>query len=212
MAWVPERGASVNKKPSMVAMSGAIIAAPLAIPKRTTVAPSASRTVRLLTLGTVSVVIMAREALSRWVESCPSELHACWMPLRTSSMGRNRPITPVLATKADPGSKPSVFSTRWVISRASAKPLSPVQALALPEEATTARKGVPWPWGRRFRQRATGAAKTRFWVKTPAATAGRSLSQTATSRRPGSPEAPRIPHGTPLNDQPKGIRCVIFLA
>ena len=73
--------------------------------------------------------------------------------------------------------RPSAASA--VMRRASAMPRGPVQALALPEQTTTPRTSSA---GRRSWQTRTGAALTRFCVKTPAAAAGRSLTTRARSR------------------------------
>jgi len=56
--------------------------------------------------------------------------------------------------------------------------------------------------GKRSLHTCTGAAATRFWVKTPAAAAGMSLTISARSRRPGS-EA-RRPQWTPAKRKPLG--------
>ena len=68
----------------------------------------------------------------------------------------------------------------FLMRRASASPCCPVQALALPEQTTMPRATDD---GSRCRQTCTGAAQTRFCVKTPAAAAGRSLTTRARSSR-----------------------------
>src|SRR4028118_1094328 len=87
-------GASVKTKDSMVAMSGAIMPAPLAMPLRVTSTPP-SRAVRVATFGKVSVVMMALAASSQALgfafrsqaSSTPWNLVA----------SRGSPITPVEA-------------------------------------------------------------------------------------------------------------------
>src|SRR5208337_5442501 len=97
------------------------------------------------------------------------------------SRGRGWPITPVEAgSTRDSGicSKPAVI---LALSRASASPAGPVQALALPAFTTMA-----WalPDLRRSRLRSTGAALTRLVVRTPAPAAGASAAIRARSRAP----------------------------
>ena len=57
--------ASVAKKPSMVAILGRIMPAPLLMPVMLTVLP-ATATFRLAALGTVSVVLMPSAAVAQW--------------------------------------------------------------------------------------------------------------------------------------------------
>ncbi len=88
------------------------------------------------------------------------------MPVRTRGMGRGTPITPVLATRTSATGMLSFLATRLVISCASARPCSLVQALAQPELTTMALAFLPasLSW-----QTSTGAALTLLVVRTPAA-------------------------------------------
>ncbi len=84
--------ASVAKKPSMVAMLGRIMPAPLLMPVTVTVWPPS--TTRLeKALGTVSVVMMAWAALAQLSSSAASS--ACGRPAAMRSLGKGSMITPV---------------------------------------------------------------------------------------------------------------------
>ncbi len=88
-----EMGASVAMKASMVAMSGQIMPAPLAIPVMVISRPSLSCSRSLQPLATVSVVMMARAASSHAsLRNCPA---ARGMALHMRSTGNGSPITPV---------------------------------------------------------------------------------------------------------------------
>ena len=84
-------------------------------------------------------------------------------------MGRGFPITPVDPSRIFSGFVFKAAARILERRRASSKPLLPVQALAEPELIRTA-----WapPDLTLSMEIWTGAAFTRFWVKTPAATAG----------------------------------------
>jgi hypothetical protein len=90
-------------------------------------------------------------------------------------------MTPVEAGSTRPAGIASNSATRRVVSRASARPWGPLQALALPLFTTMA-----WACPRRRRARVTntGAAFTRLRVNTPAAAAGASATIRARSRTP----------------------------
>src|SRR5208337_1103506 len=76
-------------------------------------------------------------------------------------------MTPVDATRISDWKTPSAFAAARAVSWEVRSPARPVQALALPELTITARARPPL--ARRFcRERTTGAAATRFVVKTPA--------------------------------------------
>ncbi len=79
-------------KPSMVAMLGLIMPAPLAMPVMVMVSPSSSMR-RLATLGTVSVVMMPSAARPQWCSLRSSR--ASGRPSSNGSMGKVWPITPV---------------------------------------------------------------------------------------------------------------------
>ena len=88
--------ASVKTKPSMVAMSGAIIPEPLQKPLMVTVVPPITAR-RLTALGKVSVVMIARAASGHAVSERPaSTMGRCW-GISLGDIGW--PITPVEATK-----------------------------------------------------------------------------------------------------------------
>ena len=93
-------------------------------------------------------------------------------------MGSGTPITPVDATRTNPVGRSSASAARRAISAASARPASPVQALALPL-LTTIACARPAEIARCVYR--TGAALTRFVVKTPAADAGTSATRSARS-------------------------------
>ena len=86
-----------------------------------------------------------------------------------TGMGKSRPMTPVEQTSICSGRQPIASAATAVMRQASSSPCWPVQALALPEQMTTPRMSSA---GRRSWQTRTGAARTRFCVKTPAAAAG----------------------------------------
>ena len=122
-------GASVATKASMVAMSGRIIPAPLAMPVRVTGTPSRSSR-RVAPLGRVSVVRMAREARSQ-----PSAVSP-WNRLGTASTmrcsARGSPITPVEKGSTRSASQPPCCATARQQAIAACSPARPVPALALP--------------------------------------------------------------------------------
>ncbi len=96
--------ASVNTKHSMVAMSGAIMPLPLAIPViRTAVPPIVA--VRVAAFGKVSVVMMPRAAASQ-----PSGVSVACRAGRAAvirSCGSTSPMTPVLARNTSLAGQPS---------------------------------------------------------------------------------------------------------
>ena len=131
---------SVVTKARVVAMSGAIIPAPFAMPPIVT-SPPARPTFSTLIFGRVSVVRIPSAAETP--PPGPSSFAAWSMPANTVGIGRGTPITPVEATRTWPGSMSSAAPARSAIARASARPGSPVQAFALPLFATIARARPP---------------------------------------------------------------------
>jgi hypothetical protein len=114
----------------MVAMSGQIMPAPLAMPVRVAVRPATSNR-RETSLGTVSVVMMARAARGQ-----PSGSSRATRVGRAAAMrptGRCSPITPVEKGSTCSGLPPVRSATAWQLASASASPRGPVPALALPE-------------------------------------------------------------------------------
>ena len=162
----PAIGASVATKPSNVAMLGAIMPAPLAIP--VTVMGTPSTTMRRdAPFGTVSVVMMARTP--RYQPSSWSALLQRASPALTRSTGSGSMMTPVEKGSTSCTAQPTRPAAVAQTLRASASPRSPVQALALPAFTTSAR--IVIPRARCSRHRITGAAEKRFWVKIPQACA-----------------------------------------
>jgi hypothetical protein len=152
--------ASVATKPSMVAMSGLIMPAPLAMPV-TTAWPLLSFSFLEKALGTVSVVMIASAADAQSALSKSAFASAATM----RSAGSGSMITPV-----ENGSTCDASQPRWPESASQTRaarfrPSAPVPALALPVFTTKARIS---PFSRFLRARITGAAQKRFWVKTPA--------------------------------------------
>jgi hypothetical protein len=166
----------------MVAMLGAIIAAPLQTPLSLTVRPPNCSS-RVDSLGTVSVVMMPRAASSRCAGLAPRADTTRGNPAASVSFGRNRPITPVEQTSMSAAGQPSRRATSAVIHSASARPRSPVQAFELPELMTTPRAVAR---GTLDRETLTGAPCTRFVVNTPAAEAGTSETNSDRSNTWGS--------------------------
>ena len=163
----------------MVAMSGAIMPAPLAKPLMVMlVLPS--RAVAVASLGNVSVVMMARAA-STQPSPCAACVRASNTPpnLRASS---GSPMTPVDARKTSPGLQSTALAARSAVSLVAARPFLPVNALALPELTTRARAR---PGFSRARHHSTGAEGHLERVKTPATVVPGASNASITSVRPG---------------------------
>mmetsp|Transcript_27628 Transcript_27628/g.86402 ORF Transcript_27628/g.86402 Transcript_27628/m.86402 type:complete len:464 (-) Transcript_27628:13-1404(-) len=152
---------SVSTKESMVAMSGSIMPAPLAVP---TMEPPAAEARR--SLGYRSVVMMARAAGSM-LSRCSSAA-AAGTASAISPTGSRQPITPVEAGSTDeapPGSESA--------SAAAAQTASESPTPSLPEHTfeilllTTMACRSP-PAASRFRPTVTGAPQKAFLVKTAA--------------------------------------------
>src|SRR5258707_3358033 len=174
-------GASVNTNASMVAMSGAIMPAPLAMPLMMTFALP-SFTVAVATFGKVSVVMMAfaasihspGAAFSASVPSTPLNLVA----------SSGSPITPVDARNTSLGLHPSALAAIEAVSGVACRPVLPVKALALPEFTTSARANPPLedlPPLSLARHHSTGADGHFDWVKTPATVVPLSMTASSTS-------------------------------
>ena len=127
--------ASVVSAASMVAIEGASIAAPFAMPPTVTFVPSASSTRSRASLRTVSVVRMASAARS---PCAPSVSASSGMPASMGAMGSGTPMRPVEHTSTSSGAHPRLSAVSSHIRRASRRPFSPVAALAFPELSTTA--------------------------------------------------------------------------
>ena len=91
---------------SIVAMLGAIMAAPLAAPLTVIFAPASLRE-RVTSLGKVSVVIMAVAASRNAFGEAASRPNAAGIPSASFSRGKNRPMTPVEQTRTSSSAHPS---------------------------------------------------------------------------------------------------------
>jgi hypothetical protein len=170
--------ASVATNPSMVAMFGRIMPAPLAMPVTVTVRPPMV-TWRDAALGNVSVVMMPSAA-------CPQfdgfrSASAAGRPAMMRSIGSVSMITPVENGSTSWRSTPSCVASASHTAFARARPSAPVPALALPVFTTIAR--APRPAARCSRQICTGAAQKRLRVNTPATVEPGASLNTVTSRR-----------------------------
>ncbi len=185
-------GASVKTKDSMVAMSGAIMPAPLAIPQIVTVAlPSFAPAVAVF--GNVSVVMMARAASRKRPGSAFATMPSSTPSNLPASSGS--PITPVEATKTSAGLQPIAFAASSVVKRTCALPFLPVNAFALPELTTSP---AALPRFTCFRHHSTGAEGHFERVNTPATAVPLSKAASRTSVRPrylmpADPVASRTP-------------------
>src|SRR4051794_27015979 len=165
-------------KDSIVAMSGAIMPAPLEMPLMVTSA-SPSLTVAVATFGYVSVVMMAFAA----------SVHRSGLPSLTSPASRwlnlvvssGSPMTPVDARKTSPAVQPAAFAAASPVSAVDSRPFCPVKALALPE-LTTSTRALPEP--RFWRQKSTGAEGHFDLVNTPATAVPASNTMASRSVRP----------------------------
>src|SRR6266581_233319 len=158
-----ETAASVATNPSMVAMSGRIMPAPLAIP--VTVTPRLSSRARCdRALGTVSVVMIVSAARAQ-LSSHRSATHA-GRPATMRSSGSGSMITPVENGSTCRESQPSSRAASPQLAFARASPSFPVPALAFPVLTMNARRDLPE--ARCSFATCTGAAQKRFCVNTPA--------------------------------------------
>ena len=95
---------------SMVAMLGAIMAAPFAAPLTVKRDPAISRE-RDASLGKVSVVIMAVAASRKDAGDDASRLIAVGIPSANFGRGKKRPMTPVEHTRTSSSGHPSEPAT-----------------------------------------------------------------------------------------------------
>ncbi len=170
--------ASVKTKESMVAMSGAIMPAPLAMPQMVTAVPP-SRAIAAAPLGNVSVVMIALAA------SCQAPVSASaisWsITVSNFAASSGSPMTPVEARKTSAGLQPAAMAAISAVSLVASRPDLPVKALALPELTTSARAVPPLS---RARHQSTGAEGHFERVNTPATAVPGSKSASSTSVRP----------------------------
>src|SRR5262249_52892736 len=169
---------AVNTNESMVAMSGAIMPAPLAMAQMVTVVLP-MLVLAVATFGNVSVVMIALAASSQ-----PPGLAFATIPSMTPSKAAassGSPITPVEARNTSAGLQPTARAASRAGNRHAPRPSLPGKAVALPELTTSAR-AVP---DLRFaRHQSTGAEAHFERVRTPATAAGSSNSTSSTSVRP----------------------------
>ncbi|MBA7601631.1 hypothetical protein ES703_08708 [subsurface metagenome] len=143
--------------------------APFAMPAMVTGVPSPRSTRTAISLGVVSVVIIALTAFRLASREFKSSSTAARIPVSIFRMGKRKPIRPVDATAMSPVRSFSRRATRRVIRRASRNPRLPVYAFALPEFATTAASS---PFFTCFIVTRRGAPLIRLVVKAPAAATG----------------------------------------
>ena len=130
---------------------------PLAIPVTVTGTPPMS-TRRDAPLGTVSVVIIAETAANQWSGACAD--FACGSAATIFAVGSGSMMTPVENGSTSWIGQPSMLAIAAQVVSASATPVAPVPAFALPALITSARtRPSPARWRR---QTVTGAAQNRF--------------------------------------------------
>jgi len=170
--------ASVQTKQSMVAMSGAIMPLPFAMPLiRTSTPPILA--VRVAAFGKVSVVIMPRAAASQ--ASSPSDACRDGSAETSFSCGRTSPITPVDAMNTCFAGQPARSAAAAAVAMQASRPALPVKTLALPAFTTTAR-ALPAPSA--ARHQSTGAPGHLLEVNTPATVVPDASSSITRSSRP----------------------------
>ncbi len=169
--------ASVVRKPSIVAMFGAIMPLPLHIPPTRTL-PSGSCTSTAISLGRVSVVMIANAAPGP--PSGRSSETAAGSAASIFSTGSSCPITPVEQTSTSCGDSPSAAAAAACIRSAFSRSRG-AQQLAFPALMITARAA---PRATTCRLSRTGAAFTSLVVNTPATFAGTSETSSARSGFP----------------------------
>ncbi len=188
--------ASVVSTASMVAMLGASMAAPLAIPPTEKPRPGTTTC-----LDRVSVVMIAWAAA--WPASAPPARRPTrvGIPAATLSICSGMPMSPVEQTSTSEAAQPISPATSAHMRSACSSPARPVAALALPLLITTA---TAWPAdaSRWRRLTLTGAAVAWLVVKVAAAGTGRP-SAVATRDRSGAPVAFN-PQAAPLATKPLG--------
>src|SRR5207249_10004353 len=133
--------------------------------------------------GRVSVVQIASDVSAKERADGRRKRAMTGSARRIFSSGSGTPMTPVEQTNNSCGVQPSRFAASATVRTAAAWPASPVAQLALPAFTTTARMR---PFDARIfsLEMRTGAATTRFCVKTAAAEAGTSLERIARSSAP----------------------------
>jgi hypothetical protein len=188
--------ASVVMKPSIVAMLGAIMPAPLAMPPTWNV-PAGVDTETAAALGLTSVVMIAHAA--SWWARRESDRAAKSAPPRILPGSSCTPITPVDAIRTWLAAQPRADATTSAEPRATAIPSGPVHAFAQPLFTRMA-LACPEVCARCSRETSTGAAWALFVVNTAAAVASPSDTMRARSRASFF----LMPHDTPATLKPPG--------
>src|SRR5215468_375948 len=171
-------GASVNTNDSRVAISGAIMPAPLAMPQIVTTA-SPSLAVAVAPFGKVSVVMMALAAASKLPGFAAATRPSITRSKAWASSGS--PITPVEARSTSPGLQLAAWAVLAAVYRVASRPVRPVKALAFPELTTSPRA---LPALILSRHQSTAADGHFDLVNTPATVVPLSNSANRTSVRP----------------------------
>src|ERR1700739_1536588 len=158
--------------------------------------------------GRVSVVQMASDSSAKERAEGRRLRASEGKARRIFSTGSCTPITPVEQTNNSPDDSNIRRAASSLVRCATSSPCAPVAQLALPAFTTTARMR-PLDLRRFFFERVTGAATTRFCVKTAAAEAGTSLEMSARSSAPVffSPHAVAAKRN-PLGSADLGGRCI----
>ena len=158
--------ASQATNPSMVAIFGRIMPAPLEIPVSVTFLPEIV-IVRDAAFGSVSVVMMDCAALNQLFSV--RFAMASGKPATNLSTGRGSRITPVENGSTCDASQPKSLASASQVACAFAIPASPVPAFAFPVFTTKAAMGLPdvAAVSRCAFDSCTGAAQKRLVVNTP---------------------------------------------
>mmetsp|Transcript_5523 Transcript_5523/g.19216 ORF Transcript_5523/g.19216 Transcript_5523/m.19216 type:complete len:217 (-) Transcript_5523:133-783(-) len=186
--------------PSMVAMFGCIMPEPLHMPPRVTTRPSISTWIAV-DLYTKSVVVIA--VAQSFAAASVSERSSTTfgMAPNISSTLMRWPMTPVDCRSASSAGIPRHLESSAAESMASCHPRDPVAAFACPALMSTAETVFPG-FPRTSLEYVTGAAHTRFCVKTPAAATAPSGQNT--SARSGLSLEERSPAAAPEARNPRG--------
>ena len=156
---------SVKTNPSIVAMSGAIMPLPLAMPTMWAAVPSTRADDALENVSVVRIAPAASVHPS--ADETSSFAARAGRPERNAASGSVSPITPVDARYTRCGSTPRASPTSSAVSAAAVSPALPVNALALPLLHTTA-LAVRSPAARIVRHQSTGALGHRLLVNVAA--------------------------------------------
>ena len=163
MSTGAESAASVKTKASMVAMFGAIMPEPLAMPAMFTATPSISQ-LAPAPFGNVSVVMIAAAASGQFTGARLRFGRAA--AIFTSSS--TTPMTPVEAASISRVSTPMCAPAASSARLHAASPAGPVKELAQPA-LTSSPRAPPRPAASACLHQSVGAEPTAFVVNTPAA-------------------------------------------